>query len=115
MTIFWQVNLLDKIYNSPIGVSATLTSAGGQSATVTVVDKTAGISIPDARTQIDTIRPIAMVRARELETAGISMSDLSEGSIAFNGAIWRIKDYRPVPSPEGETDGEIMLILLFEV
>ncbi len=115
MTNFWQVNLLDKIYNSPIGVSATLASAGGQSATVTVVDKTLGVSIPDARTQIETIRPTTKVRARELETAGIAVSDLPEGSITFNGAIWRIKSYRPIPSPEGEADGEIELILLFEV
>ena len=112
MTDFWQVNLYDKVYNSPIGVSATIASSGGQSGSIRAIDKTDGIAITDARTQIDTIFPVAMVRARELQTLGILVSDLPEGSIVINGATWRIKSYRPVSSPEGETDGEIMLILL---
>ncbi len=114
MTDFWQANLYDKVYNSPIGVSATIASSGGQSGSIRAVDKTTGISIPDARTQIDTVRPVALVRARELETLGILVSDLPEGTLTINGATWRIKSYRPASSPEGEADGEIMLILLFE-
>lgn len=109
----YQANLYDPIY-SVLGVSASVSSAGGQSATVTAVDKTAGILIPDARTQIDTIRPVAMVRTRELEGAGILVADLPEGSITLNGGTWRIKSYQPRPSPLGELDGEIMLILLYE-
>ena len=92
--IDWQGNMYDPIY-STLGVSATIASSGGQSATVTAVDKTAGISIPDARTQIETVRPVALVRARELEQAGILVSDLPEGTITFNGATWRIKSYTP--------------------
>ncbi len=114
MTDFWQANLYDKVYNSPIGVSATVASSGGQSGSVRAIDKTAGISLPDARTQIDTVRPVALVRARELETLGITVSDLPEGSLVINGATWRIKSYQPRTSPEGEADGEIMLILLSE-
>ncbi len=111
--IDWQASMYDPIY-SVLGVSATVASAGGQSATVTAVDKTAGILIPDARTQIDTIRPVALVRTRELQTASILVSDLPEGTITLNGATWRIKSYQPRPSPLGELDGEIMLILLYE-
>jgi hypothetical protein len=55
-----------------------------------------------------------MVRARELAAAGILVSDLPDGAITFNGATWRIKTYEPRPSPLGEGDGEIMLILLSE-
>ena len=111
--IDWQASMYDPVY-SVLGVAATVASAGGQSATVTAVDKTAGILIPDARTQIDTIRPVALVRTRELETAGILVTDLPEGTIALNGGTWRIKSYQPRPSPMGELDGEIMLILLYE-
>jgi hypothetical protein len=110
--IDWQTHY-DPIYNT-LGVPATLASAGGQSATVTAVDRTSGVSIPDPRTQIETVRPVARVRARELEQAGILVSDLPEGNITFNGQAWRIKTYQPMPSPAGEADGEIMLILLFE-
>jgi hypothetical protein len=112
--IDWQANHYDPIYNT-LGVPADIASSGGQSATVTAIDKTAGVSIPDPRTQIETVRPVARVRARELEQAGIIVSDLPEGSILLNGQTWRIKTYMPMPSPGGEMDGEIMLILLFEI
>ncbi len=115
MTVFWQANLYDPVYNSPIGVSASIASSGGQSGSIRAIDKTTGISIPDARTQIDTVRPVALVRARELEALGIAVADLPEGTLTINGQTWRIKSYRPASSPEGEADGEIMLILLFEV
>jgi hypothetical protein len=111
--IDWQANHYDPIY-STLGVEATLASSGGQSATVTAVDRTSGISIPDPRTQIETIRPVARVRARELQQVGIIVSDLPEGTILLNEQTWRIKSYRPMPSPMGETDGEVELILLFE-
>ncbi len=114
MTDFWQANLYDKVYNSPIGVSATIASSGGQSGSIRAVDKTTGISIPDARTQIDTVRPVALVRARELETLGITVSDLPEGSLVVNGTTWIIKSYRVRTSPYGEADGEVMLILTAE-
>jgi hypothetical protein len=111
--IDWQTHY-DPIYNT-LGVPATIASAGGQSATLTAIDKTSGVSIPDPRTQIETVRPVARVRARELGQVGILVSDLTEGQITFNGQTWRIKTYQPMPSPGGEADGEIMLILLFEI
>ena len=113
MTVDWQGDHYDPIY-SVLGVEATLTSAGGASGTVTAIDKTVGVAIPDARTQIDTIRPVARVRARELEAGGVAVSDLPEGSITLNGQTWRIKSYRMRPAPTGESDGEVDLILLNE-
>jgi hypothetical protein len=110
--IDWQAHY-DPIYNT-LGVTATIASSGGQSAAVTVIDKTAGFLITDPRTQIDTIRPVADVRARELQQVGIEVSDLPEGTILVNEQTWRIKSYLPKPSPGGELDGEIRLILLFE-
>lgn len=112
--IDWQASHYDPIYNT-LGVPATIASAGGQSAAVTVIDKTAGLPITDPRTQIDTIRPVADVRARELEAVGIAVSDLPEGQIVVNEQTWRIKSYLPKPSPAGEFDGEIRLILVFEI
>ena len=111
--IDWQGDHYDPIY-ATLGVPATLTSAGGQSGDLTAIDKTIGIPIPDGRTQIETVRPVARVRARELIDAGVDVSDLPEGEITLNGQTWRIKSYRPMPSPTGEREGEIMLILLLE-
>ena len=103
----WQTLLYDPIYNA-IGVTAT-----GLSASVTVIDKTSGVAIPD-RTQIETVKPVANVRAMELSAKGIALADLPESVITFNGNDWRIKTTRAIPSPAGEADGEIMLILLSE-
>lgn len=112
MTIDYQADLYDPIYDT-IGVSAELTTSAGTAATVTVIDKTTGIAIAD-KALIETVSPVAMVRAVELTTADIAREQLKDGTITFNGASWRIKSTRPKPSPKGEADGEMMLILLSE-
>ena len=111
--IDWQAAHFDPIY-ADHGVPATLESAAGDSASIVAVDKTAGLPITDARTMVDTIRPVARIRARELEATGIAVTDLTEGHLTLNDQTWRILSYRPRPSPLGEADGEIDLILLNE-
>jgi hypothetical protein len=111
--IDWQILHYDPIY-SVLGVEAIVSSSGGQSATVTAIDKTNGVSITDARTFIDTIRPVAVVRAAELTQNSIEVSDLPEGAIDINGQSWRIKSFRLKPAPTGSSDGEVELILLSE-
>lgn len=103
--------LYNPIYNSFLCSDATFLSTG---ATLRVFDATTGLPIPDARTQIETVRPVCFVRAAELASKNIALADLPESLITFNGNTWRIKANRPVPSPAGEADGEIMLILLSE-
>lgn len=112
MAIAYQAQLYDPIYDA-IGVSAELTSSAGATATVTVIDKTTGIAVAD-KAMIETVLPVAVVRAVELASAGITREDLKDGTVTFNGASWRVKSTRPKPSPKGEADGEIMLILLSE-
>lgn len=109
-TDFYQLLLYDPLYNSALGSEAILNG----STTLTVVDRTEGVGITDARTQIETVRPVCFVRARELATRGIAVADLPEALISFNGNIWRVKAYRVIPSPYGESDGQVMLILLSE-
>jgi hypothetical protein len=103
----YQSLLYDPIYNM-LGVPAT-----GLDQTITVIDKTTGVAIPD-KTLIETVRPVANVRAKELAQKNIAVADLPENIITFNGNDWRIKTTRSVPSPNGEADGEYMLILLSE-
>lgn len=108
----YQAVLYDPIYNS-LGVLATLTSSGGVTATVRVLDKTAGVAIDDP-VKIETIVPAAKVRVVELTENDIALTDLPQGQITFNGSTWRIKSYKPMPSPNGESDGQALLILLDE-
>ena len=101
------------IYAS-LGVPATLASAGGSSGTITVIDRTQEYNSPGIISMVDTVNPMACVRAYELAAAGVALSDLPEGSITFNGKSWRIKSFRYRNSPTGETDGEVELRLLSE-
>lgn len=107
--IDWQVQLYDPAFTT-LGTEARLASGS----TFTVIDRTAGVNVPDGRTQVDTVRPACDVRAAELAASAITVSDLPEDQITFNGQTWRIKSYIPLPSPAGESDGLVRLILLFE-
>lgn len=102
-----------------LGVEAVLTlpATDGAEITLTALDKTAGVEIGgssvDGRdnsfTTVQTILPAAVVRASEL--LGVDLTDLEDSRLAMNGKTWRVKSYMLKPSPKGEGDGEIYLIL----
>lgn len=107
--------LYNPIYNSFLCSDASFrASTGGAAKSLRIFDGTTGVSVADARTQIETVRPVCFVRAVELAQKNIVVDDLPESLITFNGNTWRIKANRVVASPAGEADGEIMLILLSE-
>lgn len=108
----YQALLYNPIYNT-LAVAATLVTATGVTASVKVKDETKGVAVAD-KTLIETVKPGCFVRAAELASNGIARADLTDGSITFNGSSWRIKATQPKPSPNGEADGEYLLILLSE-
>jgi len=105
--------MLDPIYDV-IGVEAQIVTAPGVPLeTVTVIDKTDGIdaALVGGDISVQSIVPAAAVRVRELAEKDIDLADLLDGAITFNGATWTIKSHRPKPTPGGEADGELYLIL----
>lgn len=107
MTLNWTSLLYDPLYNS-IGVPATLGTTS-----VTVIDETRGVGLA-GNAIIETVRPAARIRVKELAENNIDVSGLKDNSLTFNGKTWRIKSHEPVPSKGGESDGQIRLILLDE-
>ena len=107
------------IYDA-LGVDATITLAEtDEIKSVRVIDKTAGMEIADNQQRRDdvlmsTIHPVCAVRATELVAQGIALSGLKGSTIVFNGTTWRVENRRAKPSPNGELDGEIYLILTEE-
>jgi hypothetical protein len=101
--------MYDPIY-STFGVAAELDVGTPAAAAVTVIDKTV-----DAKTgqwlELQTVRPVAAVRATELLAAGATFDELDGGQIAFNSKTYRIESHRLKPSPYGEAMGEVYLIL----
>jgi hypothetical protein len=97
---------------SVFGVPAQLTAGSGPAATVTVNDLTKGVDIPDpANPGVKTIRPVARVRRSDLDAADVDTGDLDGATLVLNGITWTVSAWGPRPSPNGENDGEIEMIL----
>jgi hypothetical protein len=77
---------------------------------ITAIDKTAGLALNQA-VDVQTVLPAATVRAPDLAAAGIALEDLDGKILTLNGKDWRVASLHPKPSPNGEGDGEIYLIL----
>lgn len=106
--------LYNPIYTS-IGVVAVLSinNSAGNTADITVIDHTAGIAVDDrGGIGLQTIKPVAYVRAVELEQNDIESWELPNAQLTFNNNDWQIESFQPKPSPGGEADGEYMLILI---
>ncbi len=106
--------MLDPIYTA-FGVPATIIplATGAAPVTVTAIDKTGGVEVGNAAmTEVSTIRPAAIVRFAELATASLDRTDLRRAALTMNGKNWRIESSTPKPTPNGESDGELMLLLI---
>lgn len=107
----------DLLYDLDIGHgrAATLKLAGfSDPIEVTAIPKIAGASIdaPGVPVEVATIKPAVDVRVSELTDNGIVRADLKGGTIDVAGKTWRIDATVPRPSPEGEANGEIRLVLI---
>ena len=104
--------LLDPIYNSDLGVAATLTIPGNSdSFSLTIIDKTSGVNV-GANVDVPTVLPCAAIRYSELTSLGLNKTDIVGGTLEFNGFAWTISNIRPEPTPSGERSGEIYAMLV---
>jgi hypothetical protein len=92
------------------GIAATLTPSGGEAKTVTVINLTKGVEV-SAAGALNTIRPAADIRVPELISSGITRSQLRGAVLSISGKDWSVRDHESRPSPRGEDDGEIRLLL----
>lgn len=110
MTI-WD-DMIDAVYDSEIGVSATFDIA--ETEPITVIDKTGGVEVaPQGRPGLlPTVQPALCVRNTSLVSAGISSPEYLVGThVEVNGVTWSIISYRPRTLPTGELTGEYYLYL----
>jgi hypothetical protein len=102
----YQANLFDPIYTT-LGVAGVINGVEG----FTVLDKTAGLEWGVKGPDVQTISCAAVVRAKELASLGVALGELENGSLEMNGTAWNIESYKYKPSPKGQGDGEIVLVL----
>lgn len=107
----YQSLLYDPIYNT-VGVAAilTLNDSAEPIDGLTVVDKTTGVDIGET-VEAQVIVPAAIIRAVELAAKSVTVEELPKAKIEFNEKAWLIVSYRLLPSPNGEADGEVFLLL----
>lgn len=107
----YQATLYDPIYSN-IGVEATITpSSSAPAAGVTVVNVTRSYQVPGEIT-VESMKPVYAVRMVELTANGLTRSDLNQSQLTVSDVTWTIEATKPVPSPNGEADGELHMILL---
>src|SRR5579859_6295973 len=113
MSIDFGATLLDPLY-ATLGVPATLTVLSITAPlSVTAIDDTAGVVIEQGKLGLQSIRPAASLRRRELTSLGVmAPADLIGGTLALrpgteDEADWRIESYASKPNPSGETAGEV--------
>ncbi len=109
MSIDWDEDLLAPIYEG-LGVPAVVTLLDGAEHQVTAIDAGEGARI-GTNVEVPTLEPAAFVRNAELAQHGLSPRDLVDGTILLNGALWRIANVQPRPTPGGEGQAETMLTL----
>jgi hypothetical protein len=93
------------------GVPAVLTTADGAFFELTAIDMTTGQSGVAGPSELETVRPSALMLQGDLTDAGVDMDSLDDCTLTLNNVTWDITGYRPRPSPNGEADGEVDIFL----
>lgn len=96
---------------SIFGQEVTLTPSGGSAATLTAIDRTRGIEVPDHASEMITVRPAAVLRRTDLDDAGIGLDDLRDAALVMGGVTWTVDYGLQLPTPYGATDGQVLLVL----
>lgn len=93
-----------------LGVPATLTLPGtdGDVIELTALDKTAGVTVGNS-IEVQSVEPAAIVRRSEMSE--VVLSTLRGATITLNDKTWEVRGHMLKPSPKGEADGEVYLLL----
>lgn len=105
---------LGPIY-SLIGVTTQFALNNDEIIELVALDKTSGVPTLDSSSpHVDTatIRPCCIIRMSDLIDLNLQPSDLMEAVLEMNGTSWIVKSYFPRPSPGGQNDGELYIILM---
>lgn len=102
--------LYNPVY-SALGVRANLTPDGTNvPVAIQAIDKTEGVPVGGS-VDVQSVVPVATVRMAELIAKGVNMDDVDESLLELNGLVWRVRSHLHKPSPRGQADGEVYLLL----
>ncbi len=93
-----------------LGVDAVIRGIYFDSFPIRAMDMTSGIEVGD-HVGVRSIQPVAVILAKAIADNGLSREDLEGATLELAAKLWRVKATMPKPSPVGEAQGEIYLIL----
>ena len=102
--------LLGPVY-TVLGVDTTYILTNMASIQLRTIDKTTGVEVAEGSLDTQTVRPACVVRMKDLMDAGYVPEDLMDAVLSLNGVSWEVKSYFARPTPNGEADGELYLLL----
>jgi len=77
------------------------------------LDKTAGVDVQtEGDIGVQTVRPAAVLRMADLASVDLAPDDLMDALVNISGGSWKVRSYYPKPSPSGQDDGELWVILV---
>ncbi len=91
--------------------SAAVLTVGAVDYPITAVDHTSGVTVLDG---VQTVDPQAEIQAADLAALGLAKDDIEDdpnATLELNGTTWRITSVQPLPTTQGEADGEYLLLL----
>lgn len=109
------INFSDLLYGpvyQTLGVPIDFALADDRLVSITGLDKTAGVEVTAGDLEVQTVRPAAVIRMADLIEQDVAPNDLMNAICQINGTSWKVRSYFPKPSPSGEADGELYLILI---
>lgn len=109
MAIDYQSLLYDPIYQT-LGIEVTLTTADDQELSLTALNLTKPSTYTGFGVDFQAFQPAVKIRMSEL--SGLSLQDdILGGELLMDGETWEIKSYERNASPNGNSDGELRLLL----
>lgn len=102
--------LLAPIFNA-FGSDATLLSVYGARFTIRAIDRTRGVPVTQNGVDTGTLAPGAAVKAADLAEQNLGLGDLPGSMLALNGKQWTVTAAAPVPGPDGEANGQVIMFL----
>lgn len=76
--------------------------------TISAIDRSNGVA---ALGLVETLRPQATILAADLIALGLTADALDGAGLNVSGRDWTVSAHEPLPSPRGEDDGELLLLL----
>lgn len=96
---------------SPFACDAHMVTRAGDEYDLRVIDEPNGIEVALGELSIPTRKPAASVRMAELSANGLGRDDVRDAQLTMNDVRWRVRSTWAKGSPQGETKGEIYLLL----